>query len=214
MTALRIVWTSGYVGSPSYSAMISRPTSESGACTPLGMPIRSRKSRIEMVSTSARSDTTRTVSTSGAATVEPQSESSSQTAVWNSSSRTPRGISRNASYLPLARPGRMRSASSMKRSQWATTSRRAVGHDLPPEVERLVNVGVGQHGLGDEQRHLSAVRVDLVGKVGGRAGRADGVDVVVAAVAPELVGQEVGVALGDQDDRGLHGISMGRRVKH
>ena len=32
------------------------------------------------------------------ATVEPQSDRSSQTAVWNSSSRCPRGSSRNASY--------------------------------------------------------------------------------------------------------------------
>ena len=126
-TSPRALCTSGYVGSPSYIARISAPTSDSGVCTRLGMPIRSRKSRMERVSASTRSDTIRTVSTSGAATVEPQSESSSQTAVWNSSSRTPRGISRKASYLPLARPGRSRSASARKRSQCATTSRRAVG---------------------------------------------------------------------------------------
>ena len=59
-----------------------------------GMPIRSRKSRIEAVRAVSTSATMRTVSTSGCATVEPQSDSSSHTAVWNSSSRTPRGISR------------------------------------------------------------------------------------------------------------------------
>ena len=58
------------------------------------MPIRSRKSRIARVSESWTGETTRTVSTSGAATVEPQSESRSVTALWNSSSRTPRGIRR------------------------------------------------------------------------------------------------------------------------
>ena len=74
--------------------MISRPTSESGSWTRFGIPIRSRKSRIARVSVSRIGETIRTVSTSGAATVEPQSESSSVTALWNSSSRTPRGISR------------------------------------------------------------------------------------------------------------------------
>ena len=69
----------------------------------------------------------RTVSTSGAATVEPQSESSSHTAVWNSSSRTPRGMSRKASYLPLASPPRSAGASARKCDQCAATSRRAVG---------------------------------------------------------------------------------------
>ena len=85
------------------------------------------------------------------------------------------------------------------------------GHDLAPEMEGHVDVGVGQHGLGHEQGHLTAARVDLVGEVGGGAGRADGMDVVVAAVAAELVGQEVGVGLGDQDDRGLHAASIRRR---
>ena len=59
--------------------------------------------------------------------MEPQSDNSSQTAVWNSSSRLPRGISRYASYLPFPRPARNRSASSRNRSHGATTSRFAVG---------------------------------------------------------------------------------------
>ncbi len=46
------------------------------------------------VSASSTGDTMATETTSGSATVEPQSESSSQMAVWNSSSRAPRGISR------------------------------------------------------------------------------------------------------------------------
>ncbi len=46
------------------------------------------------VRASGTGETMRTVTTSGSATVEPQSESSSQMAVWNSSSRTPRGMSR------------------------------------------------------------------------------------------------------------------------
>ena len=65
--------------------------------------------------------------TSGSATVDPQSESSSVIAVWNSSSRAPRGISRNASYLPVVMPGRSAAASARKRDQWAMTTRRAVG---------------------------------------------------------------------------------------
>ena len=75
-------------------ARTSRPVGLSGACTRAGMPIRSRKSRIDSVTGSSAGVTIRTVSTSGSATVEPQSESISVTAVWNSSSRTPRGISR------------------------------------------------------------------------------------------------------------------------
>ena len=39
----------------------------------------------------------------------------------------PRGISRNASYFPVAMPGLSATASSRKRVQWATTIRRAVG---------------------------------------------------------------------------------------
>ena len=68
-----------------------------------------------------------TATTSGSATVEPQSESRSVIALWNSSSRTPRGISRNASYLPLAMPARNPGASARNRSQWAAINRRAVG---------------------------------------------------------------------------------------
>ena len=48
-------------------------------------------------------------------------------AVWNSSSRLPRGISRYASYLPFASPARSRLASSRNRSHGATTRRFAVG---------------------------------------------------------------------------------------
>ena len=69
----------------------------------------------------------RTASTSGVATVDPQSESSSHTAVWNSSSRTPRGKSSDASYLPAASPGRRAEESSRKCDQWTVTRRRAVG---------------------------------------------------------------------------------------
>ena len=78
------------------------------------MPIRSVKSRIAIVSWSRTGDTIRTVSTSGAATVDPQSDKSSVTAPWNSSSRTPRGMSRKASYLPFAMPGRSAGASARK----------------------------------------------------------------------------------------------------
>ena len=106
---------------------MSRPTSLSGAKTRLGIPMRSRKSRIARVSASGAGVTMRTVSTSGAATVDPQSESISHTAVWNSSSRTPRGISRKASYLPLASPVRRFGASVRKTDQWAAMRRRAVG---------------------------------------------------------------------------------------
>ena len=72
----------------------------------------------------------RTESTSGAATVAPQSLRRSTIAEWNSSSRIPRGSSRNASYFPVAMPGRSPAASVRKRSQWATTTRRAVGTTL------------------------------------------------------------------------------------
>ena len=57
-------------------------------------PIRSRKSRIASVSESRVGEMILTVTTSGSGTVEPQSESRSVIALWNSSSRTPRGISR------------------------------------------------------------------------------------------------------------------------
>ena len=71
--------------------------------------------------------TSRTASTSGSATDEPQSESISTIAPWNSSSRAPRGISRYASYLPLARPARSCSASARNVSQCAAITRLAVG---------------------------------------------------------------------------------------
>ncbi len=46
------------------------------------------------VRASSTGETMATATTSGSATVEPQSDSSSQMAVWNSSSRAPRGMSR------------------------------------------------------------------------------------------------------------------------
>ena len=67
------------------------------------------------------------VTTSGWGTVDVQSESRSVIAWWNSSSRLPRGISRYASYLPLAMPIRRPGPSSRKWSQCAAITRRAVG---------------------------------------------------------------------------------------
>ena len=58
------------------------------------MPIRSRKSRIARLNASWVGEMILTLTTSGCATVEPQSERRSVIAMWNSSSRRPRGISR------------------------------------------------------------------------------------------------------------------------
>ena len=58
------------------------------------MPIRSRKSRILATSGSFFEPMIWTPSTSGEEAVQPQSERYSVTAVWNSSSRGPCGISR------------------------------------------------------------------------------------------------------------------------
>ena len=151
----------------------------------------------------------RTVSTSGVATVDPQSESISQIAVWNSSSRTPRGISRNASYLPLASPPRSAGASARKCDQCAATRRRAVGTTVRQPCERLQHVVAGQLRLGDEHRDLAAAVDDPVrdglGLLHGRGGE----HVVVPRVAPELVGEVGGVLGSDQDDGGVHRSIVG-----
>ena len=65
-----------------------------GSETTVCMPIRSRKSRIAMVSASWFGEMILALTTSGWATVEVQSDKRSVMALWNSSSRRPRGISR------------------------------------------------------------------------------------------------------------------------
>ena len=91
MTPPRMLRTRGYVGSSPvasrHSAAAAWPAGESGAWVALGMPIRAKNSRVATASASPGSAITSAVVTSGAATVEPQSDRSSHTAVWNSSSR-------------------------------------------------------------------------------------------------------------------------------
>ena len=94
--------------------------------------------------------TIRTVSTSGAATVEPQSEDSSVTAC-SGTPLAPRGIQQERVVAPLARPARSPSPSSENRLQCATTSRRAVGtcarHRRTPPAPARGGARVGQEPL-------------------------------------------------------------------
>lgn len=87
---------------------------------------------------------------------------------------------------------------------------RPVGHDHPaggrddgaPRGDHLVQVVGRQARVGDEHRHLSTGGDDLLGD-GERLVRvAGGAKVVVAAVAAELVGEELGVLGRHQDQRG------------
>ena len=73
-------------------------------------------------------------------------------------------------------------------------------HQLTQLVERVHDLRIGKHGLADEHRHLALGVEDLVGTCGGLPGRGGGVQVVVAAIAAELVLQRVDVVLGDQHD--------------
>ena len=177
------------------------------------MPIRSRKSRIPRVSPSRTGDTILTATISGSGTVEPQSESRSVIALWNSSSRTPRGISRKASYLPLAIAARRLGASWRNRSQCAVMTRRAVGTfsrsfwkqcstSASGSTDSLANIAT----VPPPATMSCVVRTAFVA----RAGDAD---VVLGDVAGEAGEDLVGVLLGDQDDRGTgHGSSLGRRA--
>ena len=85
-------FTTGKWESSPCSSQTWRPISESGVTTCAGIPIWKAKSRSATVNGSSEGETMIAVGTTGLA--EPQSESSSVSAVWNSSSRTPRGISR------------------------------------------------------------------------------------------------------------------------
>ena len=81
--------------------MISCPMADSGRWIRWGIPVRTSRSRIDSTAGSWGSPTMRTASASGSGTIDPQSESRSVTAAWNSSSRAPRGSSKNASSVPL-----------------------------------------------------------------------------------------------------------------
>ena len=134
-------------------------------------------------------------------------------AVWNSSSRWPRGISRYASYLPLARPDR----SALGVLTEAAPVRRhdaTAGRDVLAEmVERLQHVHVGQYRLGHDEGELLSgrQRLDDLAGLGSAVRRTQ---VVVACVAAELVEQVVGVLLRDQQDHGavVHTESLGPRT--
>jgi hypothetical protein len=78
------------------------------------------------------------------------------------------------------------------------------GDDAPPLVECLQDVGVGELGVGDEERHLAPGVADGAGDLKRLAAGAGGVEVVVAGIAAELVEEEGRVLLGDEDDGGLH----------
>ena len=84
---------------------------------------------------------------------------------------------------PRAGPG----ASARKCSQCATTIRRAVGTSRAPARERLQHVGVGQAGVGDEQRHGAAGGDDPWVSSQRLLARAGGAHVVLALVAGEAV---------------------------
>jgi len=88
--------------------------------------MRSRKSMMAPSSGDSASATTVTAAITGLATDQPQSESSSMIAVWNSSSRFPRGMPTKVSNLPSARATRIVSRDA-KPSQPRRQTRRAVG---------------------------------------------------------------------------------------
>jgi hypothetical protein len=141
-------------------------------------------------------------------TVDPQSESSSHTAVWNSSSRTPRGMSSDASYLPAASPGRRAEESSRKCDQWTVTRRRAVGTTVRQRANASTTT-VGQPRLAGIATCPPVPTIErATSSDGGR-----GPDVVVTRVATELAGEGVGVSGGDDDDRRVHPTIVGAGVR-
>ena len=89
----------------------------------------------------------------------------------------------------------------------------AGGDVLPEEMERLVHVHVGQHGLRHDERErlTGGERLDDATRLGGAVRRAE---VVVARVPAELVEQVVGVLLGHEQDHGavVHTQSLERRT--
>ena len=82
-------------------------------------------------------------------------------------------------------------------------------HHRAPERERLEHVVAGQLRLGDEHGDLAAVGDDPARHLLGLLDGGGGQDVVVAHVAPELVGEGDGVLGGDEDDGGVHRTIVG-----
>ena len=132
-------------------------------------------------------------------------------ALWNSSSRTPRGMRRKASYLPVAMPARRPAASVRKRSQWAVITRRAVGTFSRSLSKQCRTSASGSTDSLDEHRDRAAVGARCRAVVC-RASWQERVTRTSYSrdVAGEPGEQLVGVLLGDEDDGGTgHGSSLG-----
>ena len=164
---------------------IARPVGESGGCTPVGTPSRSRTSRISPARPPASGPTTCTASTVGVV-VHAQSPSSSVTAPWNSSSRGPVGLVRTASAWPSSAAFDATSSCWGWMPQSTSRTRLAVGLDGAHRGEQLDAAARRQVDVGEHHGHRVAGDEEVVEPRHGVVAACGHLDPVLACVAAEL----------------------------